>query len=152
MCLVNICIFVSLFLEKARYIQSYFSLMYLREITHFNCSGYLNFLFAMFNCMNYLHLKLIMGHDEVKKRKVICSKGVSHSIFHVSHLKNSYPKSQVRSMGWPEEVVKDALRDQARSGEVVENRETGQLRCSEAEAACRAKKQEFKTMQKRSGA
>lgn len=88
--------------------------MYLRKITHFNCSGYLNFLFATFNLVNYLHSKLIMGHDEVKKRKAISSKEVSLSIFHVSHLKNSYPKSQIRSMAWPEEVVKEAVRDQAR--------------------------------------
>lgn len=67
-----------------------------------------------------------MIHDEVEKRTAICSKGASSSIFQASHVKNSYPKSQVRRMGWPEEVVKDAVRDQARPGEVVENREAGQ--------------------------
>lgn len=67
-----------------------------------------------------------MSHDDLENRTAICSKGASPSVFQVSHLKNSYPKSQVRSMGWPEEIVKDAVRDQARSCEVVENREAGQ--------------------------
>lgn len=67
-----------------------------------------------------------MIRDEVEKRTAICSKGASSSIFQASHVKNSYPKSQVRRMAWPEEVVKDAVRDQARPGEVVENREAGQ--------------------------
>lgn len=45
--------------------------MYFREITPFSCSGYLNFLFATFNFVIYLHSKLIMSDYVVENSNLL---------------------------------------------------------------------------------